>query len=124
MLNGLQDTLEAVGLQLAPEPVRPTRFAEPIQEVESFLFLGILVGFAVTCQMTIAARLRMATNSFYGYLGFLSRARGPLKKRLHLLNSFVTSNWRWLSAAARPLFVWTVAYLAHPFSGLHDEISS
>ena len=119
VLNGLQDTLEAIGLQLKGSAssfdppicplslyniVQPTRFVEPIQEVESFLFLGILVGFAVTCQMTIAARLRMAANSFYGYLGFLSRARGPLKKRLHLLNSFVTSKWRWLSAAARPLF--------------------
>ena len=53
------------------------------------MFLGILVVFAATCQMTIAARLRMATNSFYGYLGFLARCRGPLTKRL--LNSFVTS---------------------------------
>ena len=55
--------------------------------------------------MTIAARFRMATNSFYGYLGFLARTRGSLTKRLHLLNSFVTSKWRWLAAAARPFAV-------------------
>ena len=107
MLNELQDTLEAIGLRLArgkchyirsPDlpatPVQRARFSDPIQEVESFIFLGILVGFAVTCQMTIATRLRMATNSFYGYLGFLARSRGSLQKRLQLLNSFVTSKWR------------------------------
>ena len=117
MLNSLQDTLGAIGLLLArhkcqyirsPDlpkmPVQPNRFSEPIQEVDTFVFLGVLVGFAVTCQMTVAARLRMATNSFYGYLGFLARTRGPPTKRLHLLNSFVTSKWRWLSAAARPLY--------------------
>ena len=90
MLNSLQDTLGAIGLLLArhkcqyirsPDlpkmPVQPNRFSEPIQEVDTFVFLGVLVGFAVTCQMTVAARLRMATNSFYGYLGFLARTRGP-----------------------------------------------
>ena len=57
----------------------------------------------MTCQMTLAARLRMATNSFFGYMSFLSRTRGPLAKRLQLLGSFVTNKWRWLSAAVRPL---------------------
>ncbi|CAE7493906.1 unnamed protein product [Symbiodinium sp. CCMP2592] len=117
MLGSLQDCLQAIGLHLArakcqlirspdlpPERVPPRGFPEPIKEVDSFVFLGILVGFAVTCQMTLAARLRMATNSFFGYLGFLARAKGPLTKRLHLLDSFVTSRWRWLSAAVRPLF--------------------
>ncbi|CAE6941294.1 BXL5 [Symbiodinium sp. CCMP2592] len=117
MLGSLQDCLQAIGLHLArqkcqlirspdlpPEPVQPRGFPEPIKEVDSFVFLGILVGFAVTCQMTLAARLRMATNSFFGYLGFLARAKGSLTKRLHLLDSFMTSRWRWLSAAVRPLF--------------------
>ena len=88
MLDELQDVLGAIGLRLArhkcqyirspdlpPETVQPQHFVEPIKEVESFLFLGILVGFIVTCQMTLAARLRMATNSFFGYMSFLSRTR-------------------------------------------------
>ena len=120
LLNQLQDSLQAIGLQLArhkcqyirspdlpPTPVKPHRFEKPLEEVTHFVFLGILIGFAVTCQMTLAARLRMASNSFFGYMGFLSRCRGGLTKRLHLLNSFVTSRWRWLSAAVRPL--WAVS---------------
>ena len=47
----------------------------------------------MTCQMTLAARLRMATNSFFGYMSFLSRTCGPLAKRLQLLGSFVTNKW-------------------------------
>ncbi|CAE7836810.1 nmt [Symbiodinium sp. CCMP2592] len=117
LLDEIQATLDAIGLSLArnkcqyiqspdlcgSEPVCPRGFEKPLELVDSFTFLGILVGFSITCQMTLSARLRMATNSFFGYLSFLSRSRGSLVKRLHLLDSFVTSRWRWLSAAVRPL---------------------
>ena len=114
MLQGLSSTLQAIGLHLSVDKSQYIRSSlvedkpvalgqgEPLTEVASFLFLGVLLGFRVTCQATISVRLAAATNAFFGYLTFLTACSAPLVKRLHLLSAFVTSRWRWMAAAVRP----------------------
>ena len=74
-----------------------------ISHVTSFRFLGVLIGFGVSSQAVLGARLSMARDSFWGYYRILKRPGGPIKKRLHLLNTFITSKWRWLSPCVRPV---------------------
>ena len=45
----------------------------------------------------------MTTNSFWGHFKILKRPAGSIRKKLHLLNSYVTSKWRWMSACVRPI---------------------
>ena len=74
--------------------------------VPSFKFLGILIGFRVSCASVLGARLvRLAgaTNSFWGYYRILARSSAPIKQRLSLFSTFVTSKRRWMSPAVRPL---------------------
>ena len=114
MLEDLSRTLQAIGLHLSWEkckylrspqvPSGPVSAGEgpQLEEVETFLYLGVLLGFRLTCQAVLAARLVQATNAFFGYLSFLTQCSAPLCKRLHLMSTFVTSRWRWMSAAVRP----------------------
>ena len=71
--------------------------------VPSFKFLGILIGFRVSCASVLGARLAGATNSFWGYYRILARSSAPIRQRLSLFSTFVTSKWRWMSPAVRPL---------------------
>ena len=65
-------------------------------------FLGILVGFNMHAKETLAPRLSKAHSTFYGFCKTLSAVLCSPKKRLDLVNSFVTSKWRWMAAAVRP----------------------
>ena len=82
----------------------PVSFSDgtPVQEVESLIFLGVLIGFQVTAAQTLGRSLGKAMNSFWCFVGILRSGATPVKERLKLLTSFVTSRWRWRSAAARP----------------------
>ena len=73
-----------------------------IEPVDSFVFLGVLVGFAVTAQMTLGRSLGRAMNSFWAFYGILKAGLSPVRERLHLCQAYVTSRWRWMSPAARP----------------------
>ena len=114
MLVDVIDALSAIGLTLALDkckyisspdlPVVPLVVRGiDIRPVSSFRFLGILMGFGISSQTILSARLTQAQNSFWGYFKILKRKTGPLKTRLHLLNTFVTSKWRWLSPCVRPV---------------------
>ena len=114
LLEGVVDTLTSIGLTLALDKCKffssPDLGVHPlvvrdvvIRHVSSFKFLGVLVGFNISSQAVLSARLSMAHNSFWGYYRILKRKGGPVKTRLHLLNSFVTSKWRWLSPCIRPV---------------------
>ena len=61
------------------------------------------MGFDLNSQTILSARLTMANNSFWGYYRILRRPGAPLRKRLHLLNTYVTSKWRWISPCVRPV---------------------
>ena len=114
LLEGVIDTLSAIGLTLALDKCKfivssdlgvcplVVRDVE-VRHVSSFKFLGVLVGFGISSQAVLGARLTLAHNSFWGYYRILRRKGGPIKTRLHLLNSFVTSKWRWLSPCVRPV---------------------
>ena len=114
LLEGVMSSLGAIGLSLALDKckfiVSPDLGVRPlhvhnieIRHVPSFKFLGVLIGFGVTSQAVLGARLTLAQNSFWGYYRILRRKGGPLKTRLNLLNTFVTSKWRWLAPCVRPL---------------------
>ena len=114
LLEGIIEILGTIGLTLAlgkckfihspdisPRPivVRSTT----IHPVRAFKFLGILMGFDLNCQTILSARLTMANNTFWGYYRILRRPAAPVRKRLQLLNTYVTSKWRWMSPCVRPV---------------------
>ena len=114
MLYQVRDCLAAIGLQLALKKcqVLAAPFVQKeeiriddtiLEQVEYFKFLGIIIGFRLCCQAVLNARLAMTTNSFWGHFKLLKRPIGSIRKKLHLLNSYVTSKWRWMSACVRPI---------------------
>ena len=114
MLEGVLDILASIGLSLALDkckfivsPSLPSRSLRirsiNIKPVRSFKFLGVLMGFDINSQTILAARLSLANNTFWGYYKILRRQGTPIRKRLHLLNTYVTSKWRWMSPCVRPV---------------------
>ena len=114
MLQDVIATFGAIGLQLSlkkckyicsPSLPRRSLYAQctPLPCVSAFKFLGVLIGFNLTCQSVLSARLNKATNAFWGYYKILRRTTAPVKKRLDLFNTFITSRWRWMAPAVRPL---------------------
>ena len=74
-----------------------------IDHVDILIFLGVLLGYPVTSAMTLAARTVTATNSFYAYFKIMRESTLPLADRLAMLNRHVTSTWRWMAPAVRPV---------------------
>ena len=70
---------------------------------QALVFLGVLIGFHVTCMQTLSRRLLKASAAYHAHYVLLARATGDLKKRLQLFTTFVTSRWRWMSCAVRPM---------------------
>ena len=114
LLVGVIGMLEAIGLTLSLEKCKfihsPDISPRPIvvgstsiHPVRAFKFLGILMGFDLNCQTILSARLSMANNTFWGYYRILRRPAAPIRKRLQLLNTYVTSKWRWMSPCVRPV---------------------
>ena len=114
LLEAVVDILAAIGLTLALDkckfivspnlPSRPLRVRSfDISPVRSFTFLGVLMGFDINAQTILAARLSMTNNAFWGYYKILRRPAASLRKRLHLLDTYVTSKWRWISPCIRPV---------------------
>ena len=75
---------------------------QEVERIERMTFLGSLLGFNMHARETLAPRLSKALNTFYGFYKILSALSGSPEKRLDLVNSFVTSKWRWMAAAIRP----------------------
>ena len=73
-----------------------------IQWAQSFIFLGILMGFQLSCQAVLAARMTKVSNAFWAYYRILRQHAVGLSKRLQIFDVFITSRWRWLSPAVRP----------------------
>ena len=128
MLEGVIDTLAAIGLTLAIDkckfivspglPRTPLRVRNiDVLPVRSFTVLGVLMGFDINCQTILSARLCLANNSFWGYYKILRRRGAPLRKRLHLLNTYVTSKWRWMSPCVRP-----VSPVSNMLSVMHNTL--
>ena len=102
LLEGVVDILASIGLTLAldtckfivspdlPQQTLRVRHID-ILPVRSFTFLGVLMGFDINSQTILAARLSLTNNAFWGYYKILRRPGAPLGKRLHLLNTYVTS---------------------------------
>ena len=74
-----------------------------LRHSNTLVFLGILMGFAVTCVDVLNHRLGVAAKTFHGFYRILCRGTTPVKKRLQLLDSYITSKWRWMAPAVRPV---------------------
>ena len=61
------------------------------------------MGFDINSQTILAARLSLTNNAFWAYYKILRRPGAPIRKGLHLLNTYVTSKWRWMSPCVRPV---------------------
>ena len=72
---------------------------------ETLVFLGILMGFALSCVEVLNHRLGAAARTFHGFYRILCRGTTPVKKRLQLLDSYITSKWRWMAPAVRPVTI-------------------
>ena len=59
----------------------------------------------------------MANNAFWGYYRILRRPASTLRKRLHLLNTFITSKWRWMSPCVR-----TVSAVVKSLNVMHNTL--
>ena len=115
LLRDSEDTLQAIGLHFNSRKckfLRPPgmsdqplylRNGNPIQAQPSLVFLGVLLAFNITCYAVIAARMTQVNNAFWGYFRVLRQAGVGLVQRLRVFNCFVTSRWRWMSPAFRPL---------------------
>ena len=118
MLQELKHTFATIGLHLALDKCHficsPGLDTTPlllpgvdpelaIKHAEAFIYLGILVGFGLSCGTVLSRRLAAATGAFWGHSGFLCRGTAPLRKRLQLFDAYVTNKWKWASAAFRPV---------------------
>ncbi|CAE7828197.1 unnamed protein product [Symbiodinium sp. CCMP2592] len=114
LLADSEATLQAIGLRFNPKkckylqtpgfPEEPLHLsAGEVQYESTFLFLGILMGFQLTCLMILQARMTKVSNAFWAYYSILRRTEVGLTKRLRVFDCFITARWRWLSPAIRPL---------------------
>ena len=114
MISELANVLASIGLQLSlakcgcmqgpyveDETVRVR--GQLLQRTDCLIFLDILMGFGVTCVDVLNHRLGAAAGTFHGCYRILCRGTTPVKKRLQLLDSYITSKWRWMASAVRPV---------------------
>ena len=114
MVAGLSAVLDAIGLKLSFAKCKFLKGCHvaddslliggsPVAFVQRFDFLGILMGFSVSCVDVLIHRLGKAAKNFHGFYRILCRGSAPVQKRLQLLDTFVTSKWRWMAPAIRPV---------------------
>ena len=113
LLDDTVKTLGAIGLrmnwrkckyiQTPGFPKLPlTLHGTEVQWAQSFVFLGILMGFQLSCNAVLAARMTKVSNAFWAYYRILRQRSVGLTKRLQIFDCFITSRWRWLAPAVRP----------------------
>ena len=72
--------------------------------VQRFVFLGILITFSVSCKDVLLHRLGWARCMILSrVLQDPLRESASVKKRLQLLDTFITRKWRWMAPALRPV---------------------
>ena len=69
---------------------------------QSFVFLGVLIGFQLTCVAVLSARMTQVSNAFWGFFRILRQPCVGLTQRLRMFDCFITAKWRWLSPTVRP----------------------
>ena len=70
--------------------------------LRSVHFLGSPLGYGLRPFEVLGHSLRKASNSFFGFKRILSAPACPLKVKFVLLDTYITSRWRWLAPAAFP----------------------
>ncbi|CAE7511533.1 unnamed protein product [Symbiodinium sp. CCMP2592] len=88
LLSDSEATLQAIG---------------KVKYESTFLFLGILMGFQLTCLMILQARMAKVSSAFWAYYSILRRTEVGLTRRLRVFDCFITPRWRWISPAIRPI---------------------
>ena len=139
LLSDCEQALGAIGLKfnwkkckyiqtpgLPKDPLRLNHGTVAWQQ--SFIFLGVLIGFQLTCLAVLSARMTQVSNAFWGFFRILRQQSVGLTQRLRMFDCFITAKWRWLSPTVRPtktfpenstdhLFVCYAAISTRPLSG-------
>ena len=113
LLTDCERTLGAIGLrfnwkkckyiQTPGLPKAPLDLSHGgVQWQPSFIFLGVLIGFQLTCVAVLSARMSQVSNAFWGYYQILRQSCVGLTQRLRMFDCFITAKWRWLSPTVRP----------------------
>ena len=113
-LCDLQAQLQAIGLFLSAPKCKVVHSAGvqgdpvclnglPLEVLTRMVFLGVTLGFGIKALETLSPRITKALNSFYGYYKILCSVRTPPRRRIHLLSAYITSRWRWMASAIRPI---------------------
>ena len=113
LLDLVARTLQAIGLTVAvskcsylKSPGLPAGClvlqGHEIPEVDSLVFLRVLLGFQVSCLATLCHKLSKVAAAYHARYSILTRATNDLVKRLMLFTTFITPRWRWMSCAFRP----------------------
>ncbi|CAE7306866.1 unnamed protein product [Symbiodinium sp. CCMP2592] len=115
LLRDVELTLQSIGLHFNAKKckfIKPSYCSDTplslnngglVEARDNMVFLGVLLGFQLSCFAVIAARVAKVSNAFWGYFRVLRQAKVGMSQRLRVFNCFVTSRWRWLSPAFRPL---------------------
>ena len=113
LLADCEKCLEAIGLRFNHKKckyIQSPGFSKSPLKLKSgdvcwqanFIFLGVLLGFQLTCLAVLSARIAKVSNAFWGYFRILRQPTVGLSKRLRMFDCFITSRWRWISPAVRP----------------------
>ena len=70
--------------------------------MKQFIFLGSPLGYGMGPLDTLDHSLCKAANAFFGFKKTLSSHACPLQVKFVLLDTYITSRWRWLAPAAYP----------------------
>ncbi|CAE7319120.1 pol [Symbiodinium sp. CCMP2592] len=115
LLRDCEETLQAIGLHFNAKKCKflhsPGASESPfrlqsglgVEAVDTMVFLGVLLGFQLSCVSVLAARMAKVSNAFWGYFRILRQAGVGLTQRLRVFDCFITARWRWMSPTARPL---------------------
>ena len=102
MVEEVRQSLSLIGLRLSPQKSqilvgprvvdREVKMQDvAIRQVDAFVYLGIFMGFTVSCMDVITHRVTRAVAAFHGFYRILGRVGKDIRTRLRLFHVFVTS---------------------------------
>eukprot|EP00439_Symbiodinium_sp_Y106_P015213 s9130_g2.t1 len=103
---GLEVNLEKIQMFAAPWTVPPGTTVvlggRPVTVAASIVYLGLPVGFEVSNVDFAGMLLAKAWRAFFRYKGVLCNRLTDPRRRLTLLDTYVTSAWSWAACHVRP----------------------
>ena len=70
--------------------------------VETFIFLGIPLGFVVTAQDTLLHCLHKSQSSYYAFKRIMDSTNSALATKVSIFQTYISSRWLWAAPAVFP----------------------